>query len=67
MKWHVDRNEDWEDVRWQMCQTPKKAANWDKAEVENNDDTEVDEDSEASNQKINWDWSINNPAKVLSN
>ena len=45
----------------------KKAANWDKAEVENNDDTEVDEDSEASNQKINWDWSINNPAKVLSN
>ena len=27
--------------------TPKKAANCDKAMVENNDDTEVDEDSEA--------------------
>ena len=63
MKWHVARNEDWEDVRWQMCQTPKKAANWDKAEVENNDDTEVDEDSEASNQKISWDWSLNKPSQ----
>ena len=42
----------------------KPAANWDKAEVENNDDTELDEEvKHASNQKVNMDWSINKPSQ----
>ena len=47
----------------------KPAANWDKAEVENNDDTELDENSEARLQpkKSTGSDLSTNPAKVLSN